>query len=123
MKIESDLLRQEETFDLMNEKDLPKDTEVLSSRFVYALKRSGKRKARLVVGGHVQFATVLEINSSPTVSPTSLRIFLAWTVDLGLNLVRIGFDGAYLNSTLPDPVYIRLPQVTLITLTWKLRKG
>ena len=95
---------------MLEREELPKKRETLPSRFVYALKGSAKRKPRLVASGHVQFASVLEINFSPTKSLLSSRIFLAGIVDFGLELVGTDFDCLYLHSTLTVQVFILLPQ-------------
>ena len=110
MKREVASLNQHGTYELVPRSSLSKSIEVLPSRFVYALKRDGRKKARLVAGGHRQTSSVFEdSNASPTIDPVSIRIFLYWAARNGLRLSCVDFDSAYLNANLPKPVYLEAP--------------
>ena len=77
MRKESDALLTMRTFELIPATEIPKSTEILPSRFVYALKRNGTYKARLVAGGHRQNSYAFsDGSSSPTADISSLKIFL-----------------------------------------------
>ena len=83
---------------------------IIGSRFVYAVKRTGKLKARLVAQGFMQKESIFkDSNSSPTANPVTLRILLKLVACRNLKMFSIDFDSAYLNSVLPKPIYIRKP--------------
>ena len=104
-------LRDFDTFDVVRRDELPPGTKTLPSRFVYVTKRSGKRKARLVAGGHRQFSTLFgSYHSSPTASQTTLKTFLTATIYQDLKLSSVDFKGAYLNAKLNEDVFLELPK-------------
>ena len=130
MAKEINALKGKGTYDLIDETNVPKDAEILPSRFVFATKRSGLKKARLVAGGHKQTKSLFDdSNGSPTVDIVSLKMFLANAVQLDLKLSSIDFDGAYLNATLDKAIYMRVPhgftdiEKTVGTKIMKLKKS
>ena len=110
-KTELETLRKFGTFITIRRKSLKGHELIIPSRFVYKQKRSGKKKARLVAGGHKQFETWFgKHNGSPTADPLALRIFLVKTVGEEYFMFSIDFKGAYLNSNLEHDVYVEFPK-------------
>ena len=103
------MLEENGTYELINEAELPERAELLTSRFIFSTKRSGKRKARLVAGGHIQTRDLFHDDSSRTMSENTLNLFLAHDVQKDYWLTSIDFDGAYLNAHLPEAVFMRIP--------------
>ena len=70
---------------------------IIGSRFVYAVKRTGKLKARLVAQGFMQKESIFkDSNSSPTANPVTFRILLKLVACSNLKMFSIEFDSAYL---------------------------
>ena len=108
MKKETRSLMDLRTFDVVDRVPTDFDENVIPSRFIFTVKRSGLKKARLVAGGHRQ--TIFdESTSSPTPDAMSLHLLLHVAVQKDLQLKSIDFDSAYLNSTLDKPMYMRPP--------------
>ena len=63
MEKEINMLEQMKTFELVTWDDIPKNVQLLPSRFVFATKRDGRRKARLVAGGHMQHLLCLMVRT------------------------------------------------------------
>ena len=97
---------------------LPEGHKAVNLGFVYALKHSaGKNspvryKARIVFKNH-KFATssTWEESFSPMVDKTTLRLFYTMVGRRQLFLRQADVVTAYLNSAMPDEVYVRLPSI------------
>ena len=108
---EDEALRNLKSYVLVDRKEVKTNDLILPSRYHWAIKRNGTRKARHVAGGHKQKASLFETSDgSCTASLEGMIIFL---ID-GERSVRhvvitIDFDSAYIQSYLPIPVYLELP--------------
>jgi hypothetical protein len=69
-----------------------------------------KVKARLVAGGNEMDKSVYteEKRTSPTVHTESIFMLLAWAAQNGMTVASIDIEGAFLESNLDIPVYMRL---------------
>ena len=83
--------------------------DMVPTRFVFNIKRSGERKARLVAQGHKQYWDILADNSSPTADLTSLRLVLQKTIQENWIMKSVDFTAAYLNASLPVKLYATAP--------------
>ena len=93
---------------------LPAGKKAIDTRWVYALKyKDGviyKYKARLVAKGYEQIYGVdFEETFAPVARLTSLRIVLAISAKLQLDVQQMDVETAFLNAPLAEEVYIRIP--------------
>lgn len=102
-------LQRRGTYELVDVTNLPPNTKVLPSHFVFTLKRDGRKKARLVAGGHKQLHTTISDTSSPTLKTSSLFILLAIGAHYRLDFRIMDIRNAYLWASLPTPIYLRPP--------------
>ena len=104
MKKEDSSLLKNGTYEKV--KELPRDKKniVLPSRYVYATKRSGDRKSRMVAGGHRQ-AKVTD-SSSPTLDINSLKMFLSVAISKDYYVTCIDFSSACLNADIDEEIYL-----------------
>ena len=109
MKSETEKLFAKGAFEIVSRKDLPPGAETVPTRFVFAVKRSGKLKSRLVAQGHRQDYDIIADNSSPTADLASLKLLLQHTVQKGWDLRSVDFEIAYLNAGLPTEVFASAP--------------
>ena len=89
--------------------EVPDKKDLVPTRFVYAIKRSGAYKSRLVAQGHRQQWDILQDNSSPTADIVTLRLLLQLTVQNNWTLKSVDFEAAYLNAKLPVKLYATAP--------------
>ena len=85
----------------------------LPIHIVRKVKRTGEKKSRDVVGGHLQVEGIhFDLHSSPAASWTGVRTFLALVAALGLVSILIDFEAAYTLSMLPEAerVWVRVPK-------------
>jgi Reverse transcriptase (RNA-dependent DNA polymerase) len=93
----------------------PQSKRVIGSKWVFKMKTNAKgeavrRKARFVARGFTQqFGTDFTDIYSPTISKTSLRIFLAITVKLHLILRQIDVKCAFVQGEIDHEVYVEQP--------------
>lgn len=95
---------------------LPRGTNVMSSKWVFKIKRDGnnkieKYKARLVARGFTQKEGV-DYNETfaPVVKYKSLRIILCLCCSLDYEITQMDVITAFLNGTLEEDVYMKVPQ-------------
>ena len=100
------------TYEILEQQSLRHDTPVLPSTIVYAKKRDGRYKARLVAGGHKQVTRLLYDFGSPTVSVTVLFLVLAVAVMMEWSIAAADITGAFLYPDVPEspPIYMWLPK-------------
>ena len=100
----------------LDKEDIPKGCNITGSRFVYKLKLKAdgsvdKYKARLVIKG---FTQVKGLDYEETFAPVSdlmtVRIVLLICLHYGLIPHHVDVKCAFLNSTLKEEVYVRLPE-------------
>ena len=94
---------------------LPRGKKTIDTKWVYALKyKNGviyKYKARLVAKGYEQLYGVdFEETFAPVARLTSLRIVLAIAAKLRFDIQQMDVETAFLNATLEEEVYIRVPE-------------
>ena len=124
MKKEVKSLMDLQTFEIVSKIPEPYRHKTIPSRFVFAKKRSGLKKARLVAGGHRQKFDIFERSSaSPTPDPTSLNLVLHLAVQHDYQLKSVDFDSAYLNSTLDETIFMKPPQGFNETVSRPLQEG
>ena len=96
--------------------DLPKGRKAVSSKLVFRVKRNvdgsiERFKARLVARGYSQVPGMdFDETFAPVVKLTSVRILCALASLLKLHFHHLDVDTAFLNGTLQEEIYMRLPQ-------------
>ena len=96
--------------------EIPDGANIVGSRFVYKLKREAdgtieRYKARLVAQGFTQeYGVDYTETFAPVSQVLSVRLCLILTVQLGLRAHHVDVKCAFLNATLREEVYIRLPK-------------
>ena len=112
---ELDGMEANNTYDLIDEHDIPHGKKAISSKMVHKLKRDEKSrvyryKARCTARGD---QTTEGIDFSETFAPTTkietLRLIIATVMMLGLQLFGFDVDQAYLNGILEEEIYLRFP--------------
>jgi Reverse transcriptase (RNA-dependent DNA polymerase)/Integrase core domain/GAG-pre-integrase domain/gag-polypeptide of LTR copia-type/Chromo (CHRromatin Organisation MOdifier) domain len=96
--------------------NLPKDRKAIGCRWVFTVKRDSnniiiKHKARLVVQGFRQQEGIDYFDTfSPTVRIKSIKYLLAIAAQEDLNIKQLDFDTAFLNASLKEDIYIKIPE-------------
>lgn len=109
------MLRKYNTITVVNEDDLPEGANVLPTQFILKIKRDenadvDKYKVRFVAGGHKQiYGLDYEQTNSPVAHMSSHRCNLAYAAQKGWVTGQVDVKSAYLNATMTEKVYIRLP--------------
>jgi len=99
--------RDHDTYSLV---PLPEGIRSLGSRWVFTVKGEKTAKARLVAQGHRQIAGIDYTETfAPVVRYDSVRIYLALSACLGLQIHQMDVNTAFLNSPMDEPVYVRQP--------------
>ena len=112
-------------------KELPKNANLVSSRWIFKYKRDSegniiKRKARLVARGFTQeFGIDYNETFSPTLKQDSLRIITALAVQKNFKIKQLDVTAAYLNAELTEDIYMEAPEgySTENKNFWKLKKA
>eukprot|EP00833_Pecoramyces_ruminatium_P011381 jgi/Orpsp1_1/1185413/evm.model.c7180000093637.1 len=112
-------------------KELPPNTNVVNSRWVFKYKHDNegkiiKRKARLVAKGFTQqYGIDFKETFSPTLRQDSLRILIALAINKNFEIRQIDVNAAYLNATLNETIYMNIPQghQDYKKGFWKLKKA
>ena len=107
---------------------LPEGRKPLGSRWVFSIKSTGLKKARLVAQGHTQQEGIDYTETfAPVVRYSFVRAFLALSACLRLTIHQIDVDTAFLNSKIDSEVYVRQPPGSVNTehpdYVWKLNGG
>ena len=95
--------------------DLPENKKAIGTKWIFRVKRDEhgnitKYKARLVaLGCHQKPGIDYDEIYASVVSKTGLRIFLAAVNHLDLHLHQMDIETAFLNASLEEEVYLRVP--------------
>ena len=108
--------------------ELPPGRRALGVRWVFTLKDSGLKKARLVAQGFRQKEGIdYQETFAPVIRYDSVRIFLSVSAHLNLRVHQMDVNTAFLNSRMTDTVYVKQPPGFLDPLqpnaVWKLSGG
>ena len=111
------------TYELM---PLPEGRKPLGSRWVFSIKSTGLKKARLVAQGYTQQEGIDYTETfAPVVRYDSVRVFLALSACLRLTIHQMDVNTAFLNSKIDSEVYVRQPPGFVNTAhpdyVWKLK--
>ena len=108
----------------------PSGKQVLKSRLVYARKRDGRYKARFVACGYSQKDGIdYDETFAPVTQLSTLRLFMALCLHMGLETFQMDVETAYLYSKIDKELYIHIPEGMDSMdehgnkLCWKLKKG
>ena len=113
MKSEFDGHTKTGTFSMVDR--VPKGRKPVTSKWCFGYKMDNKGKitklkARLVARGFTQIRDVdYTHSSSPSLSPTSVKLILAVANEKGLPLRHFDVAQAYIRASLDDEVYMKLP--------------
>ena len=106
IRAELSQLQDYETFrDMGKNYKFPQGYTKICCHFVFAIKHDGRRKARLVAGGHLT-STPIDSVYSGVVSIRSLRIVIFLAELNGLELLQADVGNAYLEAKTKEKVYI-----------------
>lgn len=116
MRKELTSLQGKETFQVIDRRDVPKGAQVIPSAWVFQRKRNpdgsiNKHKARLVVRGDRQRfdEDVSDQTYAPVVDWSTLRLLFTLSVAKGYETRQIDFRNAFVQSDLPEPIYLEFP--------------
>lgn len=112
MQSEIDGLKSQKVWDVV---EMPVDKNVVDCKWVLRVKRNSdgsiqKFKARLVARGFSQVPGA-DFNETycPVVKRRSVRLLIAICIENGWTLEFLDVEGAYLNSTLKENIYMKQP--------------
>jgi len=104
------------TWELVEESKIPKDRNIVKSKWIYKIKQDGegnidKYKARLVAQGFTQEEGV-DYNEtySPVTKMTTIRSLLAISALKSWTIHQSDFATAYLNSEISEEIYMEQPE-------------
>ncbi|TIB82591.1 hypothetical protein E3Q20_04416 [Wallemia mellicola] len=106
------------TWTLIDLKDVPRDTNIVGSRWVFNIKTNAenepiKWKARLVAQGFSQKPGIdYEETYAPVTSLRIIRLLIAIAVEENLQIHQMDVTGAYLYGNIDQPIYMKLPPGT-----------
>ena len=115
MDIELQTLCNKETMIEINQSDVRHGKQIVRSTWAFKRKRRPNReihklKARFVVQGDLQVLGDDEGTFSPVVDwLESVRLLFILTAAQGLKSTTIDFNSAFVQSDLPEPIYLELP--------------
>ena len=114
MDVELQALRDKRTMTEINHCDVPKGKQIVKSTWAFKHKRRPngeiyKLKARFVVRGDLQRLDDTDSTFSPVVDWSTVRLLFILTVAQRLKSTTIDFNAAFVQSDLPDPIYLELP--------------
>jgi len=91
--------------------NIPKDTTLIDTRWVFTTKDNGVKRARLVARGFKQRKGVNYTSTySPTIEADSLRITISIASQYKWNLRQMDIKAAYLNAKLEEEIYVDIPE-------------
>ena len=110
MDTELGALQQKDDMKEIKRRDVPARKQIIKSTWVFKRKRRPnglvhKLKARLVVRGGLQLLGADESTYSPVVDWSTVRLLFIITVAQQLNSTTIDFNAAFVQSSLPEPIY------------------
>jgi hypothetical protein len=114
MDIELQALRDKQTMIEINRCDVPNGKQIVKSTWAFKRKRQPngeiyKLKARFVVRGDLQRLDPHDSTFSPMVDWRTVRLLFILTVTQGLRSRTIDFNSAFVQSDLPERIYLELP--------------
>lgn len=114
MDVELQALHDKETMIEIDRCDVPTGKQIIKSTWAFKRKRRPngeiyKLKARFVVRGDLQRLDALDSTFSPVVDWSTVRLLFILTVAQGLKSRTIDFNAAFVQSDLPEPIYLELP--------------
>ena len=114
MDIELEALRNKSTMSEIFRRDVPPGCQIIKSTWAFRRKRRPngeihKLKARFVVRGDLQILDASEGTYSPVVDWSTVRLLFILTVAQSLKSITIDFNAAFVQSDLPEPIYLELP--------------
>ena len=114
MDIELEALRNKNTMTEISRSDVPAGHQIIRSTWAFRRKRRPngeihKLKARFVVRGDLQILDKSEGTYSPVVDWSTVRLLFVLTVAQQLKSTTIDFNAAFVQSDLPEPIYLELP--------------
>jgi Reverse transcriptase (RNA-dependent DNA polymerase) len=114
MDIEIAALHNKKTMIEIPRSQVPQGKQIVKSTWAFCRKRrpSGKvykLKARFVVRGDLQVLDDTQSTFSPVVSWSTVCLLFVLTVARQLHSITIDFNNAFVQSALPEPIYLELP--------------
>ena len=116
MEKELQQLDDQNTMEPVSIHDIPKDKNIVKSKFVFKLKLLAngdidKYKARLVAQGFTQvFGIDYHENFSPTPQIGGVRLVIAFIIHFQLDKASADVSGAFLEATLTETIFMKLPE-------------
>lgn len=89
---------------------LPDGFKATNTSFLFVIKSSGQRKARLVYRNNPYTIYGTDDNYSPVVDRTVLRMFLHEALSRGWIIEQGDVQNAYINAQMDEEVYIKTPK-------------
>ena len=114
MDIELQALREKKTMTEINRSDVPNNKQIVKSTWAFKKKRRPngemyKRKSRFCIRGDLQILDDNESTFSPVVDWSTVRLLFIICFALGMKSPTIDFNSAFVQSDLPEPIYLELP--------------
>ena len=111
MQEEIKSLHATDTWDLV---ELPKGSKAIPNKWVYKMKTvdgKPKYKAKLVANGYAQKEGIdFQEGFSPMITMTTLRVLLALTTTLDLELFLMDIKTTFLHGDLDEELYMKQPE-------------
>ena len=106
-------LAEKDTFTVIKKTDVPAGSQILPLTWIFRKKlypdgSLRKYKGRLCVRGDLQESTSPEY--APVVQWSTIRLMLTLSLKLRLKTVQCDFDNAFVQASLPSPIYCQLPK-------------
>jgi hypothetical protein len=101
---------------------------LITTRWVFTTKMTGKKKARLVGRGFSQIPGIdFHETFSPTLKADTLKLILALTAQNGWKFCQMDVSTAFLNAPLEEEIYAKIPEgapnANNPSLVWKIEKA
>ncbi|KAI2510177.1 hypothetical protein MHU86_4209 [Fragilaria crotonensis] len=114
MDIELQALHNKKTMTEINRVDVPHGKQIVKSTWAFKKKRRPngemyKRKSRFCIRGDLQILDDNDSTFSPVVDWSTVRLLFIICVALGMKSRTIDFNSAFVQSDLPEPIYLELP--------------
>ena len=128
---EMDQLRQKEVYDEIEFEDIPLGVQILDTKMDLVMKSDPttnakiKDKARLVVLGNFEAKTNL-YTYAPTGNEKTFKTLIQISTIMDYTRYSFDFVGAFLDTKLKEPKYVRLPEAFNVNgkrVYWKLKKA
>lgn len=114
IKSEFDSLKKNETWTLVEKKEVPRGTKIISSRWIFKVKsepNSVRYKSRLVIRGYAD-KNIYDINETyaPVSTIADVRLMLSAANKFDLEITQMDVKTAFLNGSLEKEVYMEIPE-------------